>query len=105
MAGKIKKMAKEVAKVGAAAMIPGGAVVKAALDIKGASGKIACRKKGGKWVKGKCVTSKGPLLGPDGIGRKGEGSPGRRPGYPSRPKPRKGRKKYPGTGDWYPERG
>ena len=96
MAGKIKKMAKEVAKVGAAAMIPGGAVVKAALDIKGASGKIACRKKGGKWVKGKCVMS--PKGGPS--------KERMRPDITStRPKPRKGRKKYPGTGDWYPERG
>ena len=58
MAGRIKKMAKEVAKTAIASVVPGGPVVKAALDIKGASGKIACRKKGGKWVKGKCVSAK-----------------------------------------------
>ena len=101
MAGKIKKIAKNVAE---------GALNVATLGAYGAvpnmsRGARSCRKKGGKWVKGKCVTSggpKGPLLGPDGIGRKER----KRPDITStRPKTRKGRKKYPGTGDWYPEKG
>ena len=93
MAGKIKQIAKQVSKAGVAAVVPGGAALKAALDVKGSRNKIACQKKGGKWVKGRCV------MGP-------EFETGPRPDIMStRPKPRTGRKKHPGTGDWYPEKG
>ena len=86
MAG-IKKIAKEVAE---------GALNAGTLGLYGAikssSGMASCRKKGGKWVKGKCV------MGPD--------KRRIRPDIMSPiPGARSGKKKYPGTGDWYPEKG
>ena len=59
------------------------------------AGRVSCKKKGRKWVKGKCV------MGPSKMQR----------GAPSKAAmdrltgTRTGRKKHPGTGDWYPEKG
>ena len=92
MAGRIKKMAKEVGL-----NVMTGGLYGAGKSVKTVAGMASCKKKGGKWVKGRCV------MGPE---TKMKGSPGPRPDIMStRPKPRKGRKKYPGTGDWYPEKG
>ena len=98
MAGKIKQIAKQVAKAGVAAVVPGGAALKATLDVKGSRNKIACQKKGGKWVKGRCVDTRFDKQGRP-IGGPSKESRDRLTGT------RTGRKKHPGTGDWYPEKG
>ena len=56
--------------------------------------KVACRSEGGKWVKGSCVFKEGEV--------KNYGKPNE--SY-NPYKIRKQRKKHPGTGDWYPEKG
>ena len=48
---KIKKMAKLVYEVGT----PMGQLGMVAKEAKKVVGRIACQKKGGKWVKGKCI--------------------------------------------------
>ena len=48
---KIKKMAKLVYEVGT----PMGQLGNIAKGAKKVAGRVACQKKGGKWVKGKCI--------------------------------------------------
>ena len=48
---KIKKMAKLAYEVGT----PMGQLGNIAKGAKNVAGRVACQKKGGKWVKGKCI--------------------------------------------------
>ena len=87
MAGRIKKAAKELGL-----NVMTGGVYGAAKGVKTVAGIAACKKKGGKWVGGRCQIGQQPRGGRPDI-------------MSTRPKPRTGRKKYPGVGDWYPEKG
>ena len=69
---------------------------KMAGKIKKIANKLACRSEGGKWVKGTCV-----LTDESGEIRNFGKSNEKYVRYDKR----KGRKKYPGVGDLYPEKG
>jgi hypothetical protein len=83
---KIKKIAKLAYEVGT----PMGQLGRVAKEVKKVAGRVACQKKGGRWVKGKCI-AKGAmakseirpnLKGPDSrTGRKKYSEPPKRSSY------------------------